>query len=279
MSFSVTPSRASATAAPIASSVMVAARPSRSCSIGVLRSRASLSASGAASSSTAGSARLTVSWTEAFNSSNPTLADARSSVVNASARASGSEAAATMSRSLQVSVWRRALPAISTRSAAGCSRNADARASAMASARESSSLGFVRSSRPASRATRTDSSAFWPKPGTSRSRSFSAASRSLSSESMPSSSKSFRARFGPNPGSRVISTSPGGYFALSFCAAGISPVSNRTASFSAIVLPMPDSSVTRPALAISSTDAVESRIDLAALRYAITRCTIAPSSS
>ena len=125
---------------------------------------------------------------------------------------------------------------------------------------------MVRSSSPASSATRTLSSAFGPNPGISRRRSASAALRRSSSEAIPSSSNSLRARLGPNPGSRVISTSPGGYFDFSFWAAGISPVSNSTWSFSAIVLPTPASSVTVPALVISSTEAFASRIDLAALR-------------
>ena len=51
-----------------------------------------------------------------------------------------------------------------------------------------------------------------------------AAARSVDSESIPSSSKSLRARLGPSPGRRVISSSPGGYFARSFSAAGIVPV-------------------------------------------------------
>ena len=88
-----------------------------------------------------------------------------------------------------------------------------------------------------------------------------------------------RARFGPKPGRRVTSTRPGGYFALSFSADGIFPVSKSVRSFSSSVLPMPGSSVTRPASVSSSIDTVDSRIAFAALRYATTLCTIAPSSS
>jgi hypothetical protein len=71
------------------------------------------------------------------------------------------------------------------------------------------------------------SSARGPKPFRPRIFSFSAASLSASSESMPSSSKSRRAFFGPRPGSQVISIRPGGNFFLSFSAAGIEPVSSR----------------------------------------------------
>jgi hypothetical protein len=64
----------------------------------------------------------------------------------------------------------------------------------------------------------------------------------------------------------VISTSPGGYFAFSFSADGIEPVSSRTFSFSSIVFPIPGSSVTVPARVISATDAPASRIAFAAFR-------------
>ena len=64
----------------------------------------------------------------------------------------------------------------------------------------------------------------------------------------------------------MTSTSPGGYFAFSFTADGIDPVSSRTAIFSAIVFPIPASSVARPARDSSSTDAVASRIAFAAFR-------------
>ena len=54
--------------------------------------------------------------------------------------------------------------------------------------------------------------------------------------------------------------------AFSLSAAGIEPVSSRASIFSAIVLPTPESSSTRPCRAISSTDTPASRIALAALR-------------
>ncbi len=184
----------------------------------------------------------------------------------ASASARASEAVATRSMSLQVSVHRLALPAISTCSANGCSRSASRSASAIWSAFDRSSFGFCRPSSPAASASRMLSSAFGPKPLSSRSRCSSAAFFSSSSEAISSSSKSLRARFGPSPGSRVISTRPGGYFALSFSAEGIEPVSSSVLSFSSIVLPMPGSSVTVPARVISATDAPASRIAFAALR-------------
>ena len=65
---------------------------------------------------------------------------------------------------------------------------------------------------------------------------------------------------------RVISTRPAGILALSLSAEGIEPVSSSASIFSAMVLPTPDSSSTRPERAISSTDTPESRIAFAALR-------------
>ena len=136
----------------------------------------------------------------------------------------------------------------------------------MPSAFERSRRGFLRSSRPASSAIRTFSSALTLNPGTSRRRSCSTAARRSSSDFTPISSNSLRAFFGPKPGSRVISTRPGGYFALSLSALGIVPVSSSVSIFSAIVLPIPGSFVTVPARLISSIDAVASRIAFAALR-------------
>ncbi|HEV2777731.1 MAG TPA: helix-hairpin-helix domain-containing protein, partial [Solirubrobacteraceae bacterium] len=52
--------------------------------------------------------------------------------------------------------------------------------------------------------------------------------------------------FGPSPGRRVMSRSPGVYFARSFSAAGIVPVSSSATSFSSSVLPIPGSDVTSP---------------------------------
>ena len=65
---------------------------------------------------------------------------------------------------------------------------------------------------------------------------------------------------------RVTSTSPAGIFAFSLSADGIEPVSSSASIFSAIVLPTPESSSTRPCFAISSTETPASRIALAALR-------------
>ena len=65
---------------------------------------------------------------------------------------------------------------------------------------------------------------------------------------------------------RVISTRPAGMRAFSLSAAGIEPVSSRASIFSAIVLPTPGSSSTRPCSASSSTETPASRIALAALR-------------
>ena len=65
---------------------------------------------------------------------------------------------------------------------------------------------------------------------------------------------------------RVTSIRPDGMRALSFSDAGIEPVSSRASIFSAIVLPTPASSSTRPWRAMSSTETPASRIALAALR-------------
>ena len=91
-----------------------------------------------------------------------------------------------------------------------------------------------------------------------------AASPSSSRLLTPSSSKSRRAVFAPTPGILVTSTRLGGYFAFSFTAEGISPVSIRATIFSCSVLPTPGSSVARPARASSSTDTGLWRITRAA---------------
>ena len=79
---------------------------------------------------------------------------------------------------------------------------------------------------------------------------------------------------------RVTSTSPAGNLALSLSADGIVPVSRSVTIFSASVFPHArDLLRTARARASSSTDAPVSRIAFAALRYATTRWTIAPSSS
>ena len=83
---------------------------------------------------------------------------------------------------------------------------------------------------------------------------------------MPSSSKSLRARFGPRPGRRVISTSPTGNFARSFSVAGIVPVSTSAWIFSSSVRPIPGSDVTLPSRVRAATDRGASRTDFAALR-------------
>ena len=118
--------------------------------------------------------------------------------------------------------------------------------------------------RASARATSTLCSNFGPRPFTVRSRCASAASRSASSESMPSSAYSSRARLGPRPGRRVIATRPGGNFARSFSAAGIVPVSSSVWIFSWSVLPIPGSSVARPSRASAATDTDASRTALAA---------------
>ncbi len=130
----------------------------------------------------------------------------------------------------------------------------------------STKRGAAFSVTPAANAASTASSNLGPKPLTPRSFWPSAASRNASSESMPSSSKSLRARLGPRPGRRVRSISPGGNLARSFSAAGIVPVSNSACSFSSSVLPMPGRLVTRPSRVRALTETDASRTALAALR-------------
>ena len=113
---------------------------------------------------------------------------------------SGRDAVATRSRSLQVSAQRRALPAISTRSAAGCSRSASRAPRAIRERLREQELRL----RAAVRAGGERRAGCSPRPwrrtrGSSRSCCASAACFSSSSEAMPSSSKSLRARFGPEP--------------------------------------------------------------------------------
>ena len=157
---------------------------------------------------------------------------------------------AITSRSLTLSVIRRAEPASSTRSAAGCARSAATSCSPTASARFEHDAGVARrSSAPRWRVERGAGGS--PRPwGRSPSASGSAAprrpSRSASSESIASSSNSRRARLGPRPGRRVISSSPAGNLARSLTAAGIAPSSASASTFSWIVAPIPGSSVARP---------------------------------
>ena len=110
------------------------------------------------------------------------------------------------------------------------------------------------------------SSAFGPNPFSDRIRWSSAAVRSASSESIPSSSNSRRARLGPSPGSRVISIRPAGTSRRSLTAAGIAPSSASASTFSWMIAPTPGSSVARPWRASAATDTGASRTALAALR-------------
>ena len=151
-----------------------------------------------------------------------------------------------MSRSLTESAWRRAEPASSTRSAAGCARSAATICSPTAQRAEQQHarrgpLADAGVDRRQHRLLELRAEALDVAQLLLLGR-----GAQRSSESIPSSSKSRRARLGPRPGRRVISSSPGGYFARSFSAAGMSPVSSSATSFSSSVLPMPGSVVTRP---------------------------------
>ena len=132
---------------------------------------------------------------------------------------------------------------------------------------------------PALSASRIVCSFFAPRPFSSRSWPASQAALSASGESIPSSAYRRLAVFGPTPGTPIISTRPSGYFSRSFSSACSVPVSRYSSTFAAIVAPMPGRSVRRPSSAIRSTDSAVVRNWSAARRYAITLCTIAPSSS
>ena len=93
-----------------------------------------------------------------------------------------------------------------------------------------------------------------------------AAVASASSESIPISSYSFRARLGPRPGKRVISTRPAGNFSRSAAACGMSPCSSSATSLVSSVAPIPGSSVTRPARTSAAIEVEASRTAFAALR-------------
>ena len=189
-----------------------------------------------------------------------------STPASAAARAAGSVAAATMSRSFTESASRRAEPAISTCTAAGWARSASATCSPTSSAVGRTMRCAGLSAAPASSAASTLSSNFTPKPFASRSRPVSAASRSASIESMPSWSYIARTRFGPTPGRRVIAARPGGMRSRSLPSAGMVPVSTIAWIFSSSVLPIPGRVVTRPCLVSSATETVALRTFFAAVR-------------
>ena len=84
---------------------------------------------------------------------------------------------------------------------------------------------------------------------------------------MPSCVVQLARALGPEAGdARDLDQAGRDALACSFSAAGIEPVSSSASIFSAIVLPTPASSVTRPWRASSATDTPDSRIALAALR-------------
>ena len=184
--------------------------------------------------------------------------------VRAIASCFGSRAVAIRSMSLQVSARRRAEPATVTASLAGWARSAAASSSATGRTWESSSRSAGPFSPSVARAAITFSSAFGPSPLRSRIRCSSAAARRSSSVATPSSSYSRRTVFAPRPGIRVTSTREAGYFAFSFVAEGISPVSTRATIFVCSVSPIPGSSVAFPASASSSTETGLWRITRAA---------------
>src|ERR671937_258159 len=183
-----------------------------------------------------------------------------------------------ISRSRNVSLRRRALPASETSTAAGCSRRTETTASNAArpspSRRRSDGSCFFSAS-----AFRTRSSVFAPRPVSVRSCSFSAARLSSSTVVTPSSRQMRAAVFGPSPGRRMKSTTSGGTIPLRFVNACISPSLTTWTIFSSIVLPIPFSSLARPASASSATLPAVSRIRVAARRYASTRNDASPSSS
>ena len=173
-------------------------------------------------------------WVRSRTPASPGVAAAstRSSSVAARDSAPGSDAVAITSRSLTVSVMRRADPASSTRSAAGWARSAATSGSPIASARSSKIRERGSAAPDSSTAARIDSSALGPKPFSVLICCCSAALRSASGESIPSSSNSLRARLGPMPGRWVITIRPGGNLARSLTAAGIAPSAASASTFS-----------------------------------------------
>jgi hypothetical protein len=171
-----------------------------------------------------------------------------------------------MSMSFTESARRRSEPATSTRSDAGWPRRAPTTWSATVSARESRIRGAGPFSSCSASTRLRFSSTLAPNPRSPRILPPSAAARRASSESTPSSSYSRFARLAPKPGRCMTDTRPTGILARSFWAAGMSPVRSRSSSFSSSVLPIPDSSVTRPSRASWTTETDESRTVRAAVR-------------
>ena len=138
-----------------------------------------------------------------------------------------------MSTSPIVSRHRRSEPAYSTRSAA--SRRAPTMSVAVLRATLSSTRSVVMTARPR----RMRSSLLGPNPAMFRSLpSLTAASRSLT-VAMPSSLLSCMARFGPSPGTRVSSRTPGGTLARCSSTALMVPVRLNSVILAAIDLPTP----------------------------------------
>src|SRR4051794_18215188 len=186
-----------------------------------------------------------------------------------------------MSRSRNVSLRRRTLPASDTFSAAGCSRRTETTACTAGSPWPSSlrpppSCGSVA---PRSSAARIFSSLFAPRPERTRNCCASAAAWSPATVVIPSSCQILRAVFGPSPGSRVKRTTSSGTSALCFVSAWISPSSTIWTILSSIVLPIPARSFAVPSSASCATGPDVSRTRAAARRYAITRKPASPSSS
>ena len=184
---------------------------------------------------------------------------------NASEAVSRLVTAATMSMSFPVSANRRRLPAgshrttasqppssFTIRSASGRSRPIDVRRTAAAS--------------PSFSPSRIASSVFWPIPPIPRIRCASAASRTWSTVSRPSSVKIRRAVFGPMPGMRITVVAPGGLRFTSLSSAAISPLPSSSATLAATVSPTPGSVVSRPSSESRATDSAVSRSDFAARR-------------
>ncbi len=160
---------------------------------------------------------LTPEWVRAFA---PALAgggDALdlASVARLLASVTGLRVTAIRSMSFTLSAIRRAEPAISTSvpsppTLAQSRRPASRRAAAPSGSSSRGLRSHGSGSRRASRAPPARSASnFAPRPALCATLPASAASRNDSSESIPSSECSSRARLGPSPGSRVIAISPG----------------------------------------------------------------------
>ncbi len=183
-----------------------------------------------------------------------------------STSACGSPAVAMMSRSRTVSRMRRAEPARSTSTDAGCSRSVSTTARSFGSVVPSSARRGPSAAFGTDSAAAIFSSVPAPMPAWPRSCCASAAAFSSATVVIPSSCQIRRAVLGPSPGSRMNVATSAGTTALRLVNAWISPSSTTSTIFASIVLPMPCSFTALPSSASCATEVGVSRIRAAAFR-------------